>query len=91
MIPHPTLDDEIFANDLRDRVSVCRKRLRRNRVMNKGRKQGFSATARSGFQEQSAMRELLSSIEFQLHAVGVIKPLDSDTLLPLGEQEVGIT
>jgi hypothetical protein len=88
MIPHPTLDDEIFANDLRDRVSACRKRLRRNRVM---QKQGSSRTARSGFQEHSAMRELLSSIEFRFHAVGVIKPGDSDTLLPLGEQEVGIT
>lgn len=32
MIPHRMLSNEIFANDLRHRVTACRKRLRRNRI-----------------------------------------------------------
>jgi hypothetical protein len=32
MIPHLKLSSEIFANDLKDRVTACRKRLRLNRV-----------------------------------------------------------
>jgi hypothetical protein len=90
MVPHDTLDDEIFANGLRERVSECRKRLRVNRVLRKRPNQGFSATAKGGFQEHSPMRELLAGIEFQFQAIGVMEP-DSD-MLSLGEEhEVGIT
>jgi hypothetical protein len=32
MIPHRILSSEIFANDLKDRVTACRKRLRLNRI-----------------------------------------------------------
>lgn len=32
MIPHRMLSGEIFAEDLKDRVTACRKRLRLNRV-----------------------------------------------------------
>jgi len=32
MIPHRMLSREIFANDLKDRVTACRKRLRLNRI-----------------------------------------------------------
>ncbi len=50
-----------------------------------------SATAESGFQEYSAMRESLESIEFQLQTVEVIEPLERRALLLLEDQEVGIT
>ena len=32
MIPHRIPSNEIFANDLRERVTACRKRLRVNRI-----------------------------------------------------------
>jgi hypothetical protein len=32
MIPHRMPSNEIFANDLKDRVTACRKRLRLNRI-----------------------------------------------------------
>ena len=35
MIPHSRFSDEIFENELRNRVSDCRKRVRRNRAMQK--------------------------------------------------------
>lgn len=84
MIPHQTLDDEIFANGLRHRVSACRKRLRINRIMHKRHDEVFSTTADFGFQENSAMRESMASIEFHLHSVEVIEPL-------VEEQKVSIT
>ena len=35
MIPHSLPGDEALGNDLRNRVTACRKRVRRNRVMQK--------------------------------------------------------
>ena len=81
MIPHSTLSDEIFGNELRDRVTTCRKRVRRNRATNKKtgvRHQSAEITAESD-SDVSQLRQYTKEYT-ELVVANVVE-----------KQEVGIT
>lgn len=102
MISHRTKDNDIFGSGLRERVTACRKRLRINRSTPKALVQNEpeevieeTAVSVSEFDrypsEYRAMRKYLicndySSLEFE-----GTEPGDGESLLLVGEQEVGIT
>jgi hypothetical protein len=99
MIPHRTLSSEICGNGLRNRVTACRKGLRVTRIMHKSHlhnqpEELFSETEISPcefLEDRPAMRESLVRIdcspEFELSAESGA----DETLVCVGEQEVGIT
>ncbi|MDQ1640442.1 MAG: hypothetical protein QOF62_3781 [Pyrinomonadaceae bacterium] len=67
MIPQRTPLADFAGSELRERVTACRKRLRNNRFTKAtiGREldQGFSVPKATFLDDESAMRESLSSIE----------------------------
>jgi hypothetical protein len=75
MIPQRTPRNDFAGSELRERVTACRKRLRNNRFTKaaSGREldQGFSAPQATFLDDESAMRESLSSIELSSAAQGV--------------------
>ncbi len=95
MIPHRMLSSEICGNGLKSRVTACRKRLRVNRtthkpLVNNDSEELFSETTPfvSEFQDHSAMPASAVSVNY---SPAFAEPRDSETLLAVGEQEVGIT
>lgn len=101
MSPHRALDNDIIGNGLRERVSACRKRLRSNRLTHTSVVQNQAdeifpetTTSASEFHGHPAEGEIpkytvrfdYCSIEFE-----GTEPCDSESLLLVGEQEVGIT
>ena len=96
MIPHRRLNDEIFGNGLRDRVTACRKRLRTNRSVNRPqlREQGDESLQKisggSEFPADSiAVRQ--SRGEDLASALDDASTDDTATLRFVCEQEVGVT
>ncbi|HEV7743678.1 MAG TPA: hypothetical protein VGO56_01660 [Pyrinomonadaceae bacterium] len=75
MIPQRLLSNEVAANGLRERVTACRKRLRENRVMLKTH-------------AAAAAEELFP--EARMHS-SPATDVESEVLLQIEEQEVGIT
>jgi hypothetical protein len=67
MIPQRTPRADFAGSELRERVTACRKRLRNNRFTKAaiGREldQGFNAPKATFLDDESPMRESLSSIE----------------------------
>ena len=101
MSPHRALNNDIFGNGLRERVSACRKRLRSNHlthmavVQNQADEVVPEATTSAsechghpvdGETSKYPVRIDYCSIEFE-----GTEPFDSESLLLVGEQEVGIT
>jgi hypothetical protein len=95
MIPHRALNDEIFGNGLKDRVSAIRKRLRVSRANNKAQvrnpdEAAPAPTSDSQFPADSpAMRQLVH-LDLTPVFTGAREEI-RDTLHLVGEHEVGIT
>ena len=103
MIPHRMLADDVFENELSDRVTACRKRLRANRGPRKfplGNqvdevfpKASREASEFLGYSPEHPTRRELSvccdhhSSPYQ----GAHEEEDSEMLVEVGEREVGIT
>jgi hypothetical protein len=87
MIPHRIPSNEIFGNDLRERVTACRKRLRVNRIHR----------AHADTQHEEPFRETkVAASEFpdyseSFHTVGesLVHLRDDETPAQVDEQEVG--
>ncbi|HAF13575.1 MAG TPA: hypothetical protein DHU55_00875 [Blastocatellia bacterium] len=97
MIPHQRLDNGVIGSGLKDRVTACRKRLRVNRVTHKAQVEAqveetpTETTAGSGHLAYGVMRNLADRLEYHARAFADTGPSDTETLLLIGEQEVGIT
>jgi hypothetical protein len=103
MIPQRTQDNEIFGSGLRERVTACRKRLRMNRsaakaVVHKEPKEITTETTTvlvSEFQscpaEYRSMRKNPMRIDRCSFEFEGTEPRNGESLLLVGEQEVGIT
>lgn len=102
MIEHRTLDNDIFGNGLRERVAACRKRLRMNRTTPKALVQhepeeviAGTTVSVSEFDrypaEYRAMRKYLICDDYCSLEFEGTEPRDGESLLLVGEQEVGIT
>ncbi|MBA2702763.1 MAG: hypothetical protein H0U60_02810 [Blastocatellia bacterium] len=94
MIPQRTPRNDLAGSELRERVTACRKRLRNNRFTQSASGREFAedscAQKATFLDDDSAMRESLSSIELSSAALNV----GNDThemLLTMGTQEAGIT
>jgi len=79
MIPHRMLSSEICGNGLKGRVTACRKRLRVNRVAQR---------AQVNNDAEELFPETTPFSRFHDYAAG---NGESEMLLLVGEQEVGIT
>ena len=100
MIPHASMDHEIFADGLRKRIAACRKRLRNTRSAREPRvyaeQEAFSETT-NGSQlpghraEFSMTRMSVSLIDYSSQGFESTQARDSESLVLVGEQEVGIT
>lgn len=95
MIPHRMLSSEFCGNGLKSRVTACRKRLRVNRTMHKGHvsndaEELFSETTPlvSEFQDYPALPASIVRVNY---SPAFAESQDSERLLAVGEQEVGIT
>jgi hypothetical protein len=103
MIPRRIQDNEIFGSGLRERVTACRKRLRMNRSTPKAVVQNATkeVTAKTTtvlvaeFQrypaEYRAMRKNSMRIDHRSFEFEGTEPRNGESLLLVGEQEVGIT
>ena len=94
MIPHRTATEEIFGNELKERVTACRKRLRVNRASQRERGHAESVVAETPNvaqfpAESPAVRQL---VRVDLTPVLAHGGQDSDDGRELiGQQEVGVT
>jgi hypothetical protein len=94
MIPQRMLSSEIYG--LKSRVTACRKRLRVNRMMHKAHVnndaeelfQGTTPPLRLEFHDYPAAP---ASVVHLNYSPAFAEPRDCETLLAVGEQEVGIT
>jgi hypothetical protein len=77
MIPHRMLSNELAGSGLKNRVTACRKRLRENRVT-------LKAHASTPVEELFPEAHTHSSFEDEQRR-------ETQTLLQIEEQEVGIT
>jgi len=102
VIHNQTMDKDSVGNGLRDRVAACRKRLRVNRVTPRGRIQNESEEVIAGTTvsvtefhpypaEYRAMGEYLICNDYRSFEFEGTKSRDTESLLLVGEQEVGIT
>lgn len=94
MIPHRMLNDDIFENGLRERVTACRKRLRLKRVIHKAHVQAqlepFPET-RVSASEFPDYNRLIRADDYSPAFESGNGAVDSEMLLLVWEQEVGIT
>jgi len=94
MIPQPTLRNDFAANEVRERVIACRKRLRINRFTHKPASRELdedSCTPKATFlDDESAMRESFRSIDLSSAAPDGGNETH-EMLLTLSAQEAGIT
>ena len=97
MIPHKTPDSDIFANELRRRIAACRKRLRVTRSARETTKweeapaaAKIESVANGPFTNYSAGSIPANLIAYSLAFEGT-QALDSESLVLVGDQEVGIT
>lgn len=95
MIPHRMLSSEFCGNGLKSRVTACRKRLRVNRTMHKPLVNNFAeelfpetTPLVSEFQDCPAIPPSIVRVNY---SPAFAEPRDSETLLAVGEQKVGIT
>ena len=104
MFPHRMLSSELCRNGLKDRVTACRKRLRVSRVAQKGQvnddaEQLLSETISVSRVDDHAAGNPLECPTMLASVVrvnyrcsnAVAEPGKSETLLLVGQQEVGIT
>jgi hypothetical protein len=103
MIPRRTQDNQIFGNGLRERVTACRRRLRMNRstpksVVHNKPKQAIGETAtvlvsefRNYPAEYRGPRKNPTHIDHCSFEFEGTEPRNGESLLLVGEQEVGIT
>jgi hypothetical protein len=94
MIPQRTLRNDFAANEIRERVTACRKRLRVTRFPKTAVGREFDedpyASKVPFLDDESPMRESFSSTELSSAALAGGNDTD-EMLLTLATQEVGIT
>jgi hypothetical protein len=94
MIPQQTLRNDFAGNEVRERVTACRKRLHGNRITHRQASRELdedSCAPKATFlDDESAMRESLSSIDLSSAAPNGGNDMH-EMLLTLRAQEVGIT
>jgi hypothetical protein len=94
MIPQRKPRNDFAGSELRERVTACRKRVRNNRftqpTVDREFDQAFSALKATFLDDESAMRESLSSIELSSAALDEGNDTN-EMLLTKRPQEVGIT
>ncbi len=101
MIPHKRIENDIFANGLRERVTACRKRLRNKRITREPRvyaepEEAFSETIKEsdphGHRINYSVAQMSVGLtHYSSHEFEGTQLRDSESLLLVGEQEVGIT
>lgn len=95
MIPQRKPRNDFAGSELRERVTACRKRLRNNRftrqpAVGRGFDQGFSAPKATFLDDESAMRESLTSTDLSSAALDGSNDMH-EMLLTRRMQEAGIT
>jgi len=101
MISHRLLSSEVYGNGLRGRVTACRKRLRVNRVAQRAQVNHESGALFAQTVPAARFRDYGDTAERPAGAASIVRlnyasavagvePVESETLLSLGE-EVGST